>query len=146
MHMITRSSVSSGNGVFGSTLTPRWAFMIESCFLTASVNGSTFSNASQETGRTLACPIDDPISSSPGVLAHHQGISSRRSPPGTPLPYLSKVAARPSGRRAPCLQTGSKLTEDGHQEIHVLETMLGLPGPHIMAGPGHWPGGPPSRR
>lgn len=90
----------------------RRAFMIVSCFLTASVNGSTFSNASQETGRTLACPIDDPISSSPGVsspgvLAHHQRISARRSPPGTPLPYVSKVAPRPSGRRASRLQTGS---------------------------------------
>jgi hypothetical protein len=36
--------------------------------------------------------------------------------------------------------TITKLTEDGHQEIHVLETMLGLPGAPIMAGPGHWPG------
>jgi len=33
-----------------------------------------------------------------------------------------------------------KLTEDGHQEIHVLETMLGLPGAPIMTGPRHWPG------
>src|SRR3954471_21816558 len=127
MHMITRSSVASGSGVFGSTLTPRRAFMIESCFLTASVNGSTFSNASQETGRTLACPIDDPVSSPPGVLVHHQGISSRRSPPGTPLPYVSKVAARPSSRSASRLQTGSKVPEsraggaaDGQRIVALL--------------------------
>src|SRR3954469_12617005 len=84
MHMITRSSVASGSGVFGRTVTRRRAFMTASCFLTASVNGSTFSNASQETGRTLACPIDDPISSPLGVLAHHQGSridDPHRAPP-----------------------------------------------------------------
>jgi len=47
MHMITLSSFSSGSGVFGKTITRRWAFMIASCFLTASVNGSTFSSPSQ---------------------------------------------------------------------------------------------------
>jgi hypothetical protein len=38
------------------------------------------------------------------------------------------------------IDTITKLTEDGHQEIHVLETMLGLPGAPIMTGPKHWPG------
>jgi hypothetical protein len=38
------------------------------------------------------------------------------------------------------IDTITKLTEDGHQEIHVLETMLGLPGAPIMTGPRHWPG------
>lgn len=38
------------------------------------------------------------------------------------------------------IDTIAKLTEDGHQEIHVLETMLGLPGAPITTGPRHWPG------
>ena len=40
------------------------------------------------------------------------------------------------------IDTIAKLTEDGHQEIHVLETMLGLAiaDAPITAGPRHWPG------
>jgi len=30
------------------------------------------------------------------------------------------------------IDTITKLTKDGHQEIHVLETMLGLPAAPIM--------------
>src|SRR5687767_11493716 len=89
MHAITLPSASSDNSAFGKTLARRCAFRAASCCLTAAVNGSSFSNASQETRCTLACVNDDPISSSPGVLAHHPGISSRRSPPGTLLPYTS---------------------------------------------------------
>jgi hypothetical protein len=38
--------------------------------------------------------------------------------------------------RCPRIDTIGKLTEDGHQEIHVLETMLGL----AIAGCTHYDG------
>src|SRR3954453_3416206 len=105
--MITLSSIAPESGSFGNTLTRRCDFSISSCAFTSWVKGSIFSRAFHETGRVLALGRAEPISVLPGAIVVLQGISARRSPPGTPPPYVSKVVSRPCGRRPPYLQTDS---------------------------------------
>jgi len=94
-------------------VTRRRAFRIASCFLTASVNA----RPSQTHPRTRRAAKQN---------STHLGLCDRRphtlprpvcwlitmgsrldDPHRAPLPYVSKVESRPSGRRASYLQTGS---------------------------------------
>src|SRR3954462_4730508 len=113
--MITFSSISLDSGLFGNIFTRYRDFRISSCAFTSWVKGSLFSRAFHETGRVLAFGRAEPISVLPGAIVVLQGISARRSPPGTPPPYVSKVVSRPCGRRPPYLQTDSKYRRSGDQ-------------------------------
>src|SRR3954465_1652436 len=107
MDMITLSSISLDSGLFGNIFTRCRDFRISSCAFTSWVKGSIFSRAFHETGRVLAFGIAEPISVLPGVMVVLHRISARRSPPGTPPPYIPNVVSRPCGRRPSYLRTDS---------------------------------------